>query len=146
MFNTVEYKSLLAITSHTAAGTGSSGAIDCLGYRAARFTVVANNTNPVSTMAVQHSDTTTAGDFVTISGGIGGTDFTIGAASGASPFTANNIVAIDLRGKKRYIRITHGGATAQTMFTAIDLFNPVDLPDSGLEVGATAATGLVVIY
>mgnify|MGYP003653025537 CR=1 FL=1 len=146
MFNTVEYKSLLAITAHTAAGTGSTGAVDCLGYRAARFTVVAGTTNPVSTLTVQHSDTTIAGDFATISGGTGATDFTIGVASGASPFTANNVVSIDLRGKKRYIRIVHGGATAQTVFTSIDLFNPIDLPDNGLEVGATATTGLVVIY
>lgn len=146
MYNALEYKSLITTTAHTAAGTATTGAIDCLGYRAARLTVVHNTTNAVSTLTIQHSDTTTAADFVTLAGGTGGTDFTIGIAGAAQPFTANNVVVVDLRGKRRYLRVVHGGATAQTVFTSIDLFNPVDQPDNGLEVGATATTGLVVIH
>lgn len=146
MINAHEYKSLLSISAHTAAGTQATSLIDTKGYRACRISLVANTTDAMTTMTLQQSDSTTAATFVAISGAAGGTDFTISTASAASPYTANGVFIVDLRGKKRYLRVVHGGATAQTMFASIDLFNPVDMPDSGTELGATADAAYIAVY
>ena len=67
--------------------------------------------NKPSVLKLSHSDTTNSTDFSDLTGFVGGTDFTI--ANGNTSATSITTFNIDLRGKKRYIKLTVSPRTTQ---------------------------------
>jgi hypothetical protein len=75
--------------------------------------------NTFTTLKLSHSDDTVVTNFADISGFVGGTDFTIAAmnTSDANVYRFE----VDLRGKKRYIKLTAAVRTTQEMVMAARL-------------------------
>ena len=132
-------KTLSVGTSFSAAGTATSSFVDTLGYDSVSINVFSSNTHPWSTLAVQQSDTTDATNFVSISGTICGTDWTAATAYvTASGTTAASGVQFNLSSKarKRYLRVSHGGATAATSTIVASLGQAANVPSDATSYGA----------
>lgn len=85
--------------------------------------------------ALQHSDTSGSG-FTAISGYTAGTDWTPSSAAVATN-VAKLIYNVDLRGKKRYLKVTAaGGSVFTTAVLACTLTNPSDGRTTAAEIGA----------
>ncbi|HUT78177.1 MAG TPA: hypothetical protein VM285_10845 [Polyangia bacterium] len=101
--------------NHTA--TVSSATIDTRGFD--ECLVILNKgtagTTASGTAFVMESDSTTAASFAHISG----SSFT--AVTPTAATKASEIVSIDLRGKKRYLRVKYSTATANAIYVAADV-------------------------
>lgn len=127
-----------------AAGTHSGGAaertanMDCRGadYAVVRlFGASANTSAATVAVTLKESDDTTASNFATWS-----SSYSVGRAF----TTANQLVmAVDLRGRKRYLRLglTNGTHTTNDVFTSlatVDLYRRDDIPaGTAAMVGST---------
>jgi hypothetical protein len=107
-------------TSTTNAAT-TTGNIDTLNYDFMSLDVVMTTsndaTNNPSVLKLSESDDTVVTNFADISGFVGDTDFTIpssptAATSNIGPFATFNV---DLRGRKRYIKVTVSPVTTQVI-------------------------------
>ena len=130
---------VIAGVSKTAAAT-ATGTMDCLGFKAATINLsltAADGTTTASKSTVmklsESDDNTTFTDItVAVGGGTGG--FTIPAAQ-----TTDGIVAkfnVDLRGRKRYLKVTVSPATTQVVACIADLFRGESMPDTYGEAGS----------
>lgn len=103
---------LFAGVSITNGGT-ASGYIDTKGADHALIAIVAatsnDATNKPTVLKLSEGDTTSA--FTNISGAVGGTDFTIGAALTDAP--NNYLFSVDCRKRKRYIKAEISPVTTQ---------------------------------
>ena len=95
---------------NTAGVTTVTGTVDTLGFRYASITFAAATTNgahtTISNHAVEQSDAAASG-FVAIPGFTAGTDWTpssVAILTNVAKITYN----IDLRGRKRYLKVTFG--------------------------------------
>lgn len=95
---------------NTSGVTTITGTVDTLGFRYASITFAAATTNgahtTISNHAVEQSDASGSG-FAAISGFTAGTDWTPSSAAVATN-VAKVVYNIDLRGRKRYLKVTFG--------------------------------------
>lgn len=97
--------------------SATTAVVDTLGFAYAVITVFLGATDIAMTaLKLQQSDASGSG-FADLSGAVGGTDFTLPAATDDNKFVK---FFVDLRGKKRYLDLvaTIGDGSAGTYFTA----------------------------
>lgn len=127
----------LAATSKTA-GSTATGYVDRLGFDhvvlAIHCGTADSTTNKLSVLKLTESDTTDATNFGNVSGGVGGTDFTIGtpATSGDSIY----LFSVDCRARKRYIGFAASPPTTEIITGFAMMFRAKEAPRSAAEAGA----------
>lgn len=106
----------LTITTATNGATLTTDAIDTAGYDELQCVVVTSASNAVSNnfsvMKIQTSDASGSG-YTDLSGYVGDTDFTIADAETATPYLC--VLNVDLRGKKRYFKVSISPTTTQNI-------------------------------
>ena len=132
----------LALTSAgTAAGSGGTYYFDTKGYDFAVVNVISQTTSSTySTLNIMESDVTTSANFATFSGGVGGTDFTIGSSPTADYYLAN--IGIDLRGRKRYLKAVIVPTAAETVSIIANMFKGEVQPVTAAEKGGAIAASM----
>ena len=138
-------KCVLAINqlSTTNAAT-ASGVIDRLGYDRMELDVVATSsndtTNTPTVLKLSESDDATT--YADVSGAVGGTDFTIPASytNTASDFKVK--FNVDLRPRKRYLKISVSPLTTQIISAVANLSLGDEGPDSATDAGVDALVEL----
>ena len=103
-----------------ATNADTSGAVDCYGFAEAAIAVMpTGTTNLPTTMKLQESAITDATGYADITGFIGGTSdsFVFTALTSNAPNVA--LANLDLRRRKRYIRVVLRAATATQTITAV---------------------------
>ena len=128
-------KQVIAINqaSTTNAAT-ASGNIDTLGYSFATIDVIAttsnNTTNNPSVLKIAECDTTVATSFADITEFVGdGTGgFTIPASVTSGDWGVK--FNVDLRGRKRYLKVSVSPLTTQSFTCIANLFRASELPTS----------------
>lgn len=146
MFHGADSKSIVKILgTATTNGETVTANIDRLGFDYAAIDVIMGTSNVVSnkpsTLKLAESDDTVVSNFADITafvaGGTGG--FTNPAANTSSEnlFRFN----VDLRGRKRYLKLTVTPLTTQAVVMAARLSNPRDAAD----VSATTAGATVLV-
>ena len=129
----------LGITAITALATAE---FDTLGFAYASIAFyegTSPTTNGLGTVvtnhSLQHSDASGSG-FTAISGYTSGTDWTPSSAAVATN-VAKVVYNVDLRGKKRYLKVTAaGGSIFTTGVLVCTLTNPADGRTTAAEIGA----------
>ena len=136
------YKIITVAGASTAASTTLTAEFDTLGFSYASIAFVEGTsptTHGLSTVAtnhvLQHSDTSGSG-FSAISGFTAGTDWTPSSA-GVATNVAKVAYNVDLRGRKRYLKVqvSPGGAIT-TGVLVCTLTNPADGRTTAAEIGA----------
>lgn len=127
------------------AGATVTANIDTLGCRGfLSIDLVSGTANVVSntftTLKLSQADTTDATNFADVSGFVGGTDFTIANANTSTPDIRR--FEVDLRGRKRYIKLTASPRTTQEMVMVARLSHKESGVDSATDAGVTQAVGL----
>ena len=119
-------------TTNAATATGS---IDTKGFDFATIDVLAttsnDTTNNFSVLKLEEGDTTSSYSAVST----GDTDFTIPAADTSNP----QVVAqfrVDLRARKRYLKLSASPVTTQTITAVAHLSRADDLPVTATKAGA----------
>lgn len=113
--------------------------IDTLGFKHASIQLVTGTANVVSNtpsvLKLSQADTTDATNFSDISAFTGGTGFTIANAdtSNANVFRFD----VDLRGRKRYLKLTASPRTTQECVMVARLSNGETGVDSASDAGVT---------
>lgn len=129
---------VLATTSLTNGATGT-GSVDCMGFDKLSLDILQttsnNTTNKLATCKLSESDTTDATNFSDITafvgGGAGG--FTVPAAdtSNSQLYKLN----VDLRGRKRYIKLSVSPVTTQSLTAIANLTKAEQQPVSAANAG-----------
>ena len=85
---------------------------------------------------LQHGDSTSS--YADVSGFVGGTSFTFPTPANT---TADTVVRfdVDLRGKKRYLKVVATGNATGSVYSMARLGKPEDGPDTASEKGASVA-------
>lgn len=136
------YKQVCATVGVTAVTALMTAEFDTAGFSYASialFEGTSPTTNSLGTVltnhALQHSDTAGSGH-TAIPGFTAGTDWTPSSAA-TSTNNAKIIYNVDLRGKKRYLKVTTvGGSIFTTGVLVCTLTNPADGRTSAAEMGA----------
>lgn len=122
MFSPSKATVFLQTTSATNGETVTSQNLDTLGFDYVTIdllqTTSNNTTNNPATLKLQHADTTDATNFSDISGFVGDTDFTIPTVGTNTSTVSSYKFNVDIRHKKRYIRLLVSPITTQS-FTAV---------------------------
>lgn len=104
-------------------GATATGNVDTLGFDRAKIAVSMSTSNTVSnnpsTFNLLESDDTTATNFATVSGYVGDTDWTIPNAVTAGNWAVQ--LNVDLRGRKRYLRLAVTPLTTQVIAATAEL-------------------------
>jgi len=136
-------KTLASLSDDIATSATHSHEIDTLGYKYASIDVcfekvAAAGTNSAVALVckLQHGDTTSS--FSDLTGYVGGTSYTIPTPANTS---ADTVVRfdVDLRGKRRYLRVQATGNATGSVYSVARLGKPEDGPDTAAEKGANAA-------
>lgn len=132
---------VLMAKSFTAAGTALGGAVDVSGYDYATLDVVLGTADttahqPTVLKLSESDDTTTTVTDITacVGGGAGG--FTIPAADTSNPQIVK--MNMDLKKRKRYLRLAVTAATVQIIGATINLFIGEQSPTNAADSGAAA--------
>lgn len=136
------YKQVAATVGTTAVTATMTAEFDTLGFSYASialFEGTSPTTNGLGTLAsnhaLQHSDTAGSGH-TAIPGFTAGTDWTP-TSSATLTNNAKVIYNVDLRGKKRYLKVTaSGGSVFTTGVLVCTLTNPADGRTTAAEIGA----------
>jgi hypothetical protein len=134
-------KQVIAINqaSTTNAGT-ASGNIDTLGYDFLELDVITttsnNTTNNPSVLKLSESNDTVVTNFADISGAVGDTDFTIPAAVTSGDWGVK--FSVDLRGRKRYIKVSLSPVTTQSVTAIANLHRAEESPNSATDANVNA--------
>lgn len=138
-------KTVIMNLSGSAGGvTTLTGSVDCKGFGYAQIMVVANSTAAVHTTssnnALEESDDNLA--YSAIAAAASGTGYTPTTVTVAS--TGPKIIYnVDLRGRKRYLKVTAGlAATATGVGLIAHLTKGADAPSSTSEQGASYAANI----
>jgi len=113
----------ILITALTNAATGTFGTFDCSGHQYARIDLTLSATNAVSnvptTAKIQECDTTVSTSFADVSGGSMTSAFT----NGLTTTTLTDVLTwcVDLRPRKRYLRVLCAVLTSQTVAGIVTL-------------------------
>jgi hypothetical protein len=129
---------ILNLSGSTSGVTVLTGSVDCKTFGYVSIAVLANSTAAVSTTtahnALEESDDNST--WVAISSAAPGTGFTPSTVTVASS-GPKIIYNVDLRGRKRYLKVTVGlAATATSVGITADLSRASDAPVSATEQGA----------
>ncbi|MEY2712193.1 MAG: hypothetical protein RL005_415 [Planctomycetota bacterium] len=136
-------KTVASLSDDIATSATHSMEIDTLGFRVASIDVAfekvaAAGTNSAVALVckLQHGDTTSA--YSDLTGFVGGTSFTIPTPANTS---ADTVVRfdVDLRGKKRYLKVLATGNATGSVYSVARLGKPEDGPDTASEKGASVA-------
>lgn len=136
-------KTLASLSDDIATSATHNHEIDTLGYKYASIDVcfekvAAAGTNSAVALVckLQHGDTTSS--YSDLTGYVGGTSFTIPTPANTS---ADTVVRfdVDLRGKRRYLRVQATGNATGSVYSVARLGKPEDGPDTAAEKGANAA-------
>lgn len=132
-------KSVCAFSASTTNGATASGNIDTKGFDFAVINVIetASNaaTNNCSVLKVAESDDTVVTNFANVSGLVGDTDFTI-PASVTSGVQVVAQMRVDLRGRKRYLKVSASPVTTQVLTCVAELHRGDECPESATNAGA----------
>lgn len=137
-------KVLPIFQSSTTAAATASGNIDTLGFDFVSIDVLLPTADVVSNkptvLKLSESDDTVVTNFANVSGFVGGTDFTIpnaitSATSISIPYAVLNV---DLRARKRYLKVSVSPATTQVVTAVASLTRAEQTP-------AATAIGTVVV-
>jgi hypothetical protein len=116
---------------------------DTLGFSFAKLIVLGGGTGTVSSGTnnkVEEGDTTSS--YATFAGYVQGTDWT-GSTTTNSTALAKAIYAVDLRGRKRYLKVTATYATGSIGAVIMaELSNPADGISETAAAGAANAVGV----
>lgn len=112
------YKTTLMITNTTASNGGTvTGSLDTLGYDYVVVNIATSTSdstsNNLSVCNIAEGDTTSA--YTNITGLVGDTDWTVAAAN-TSSYSLVAQARIDMRGRKRYLKLSASPTTTQTFF------------------------------
>jgi len=129
-----------AITS-TSGTTTITASFDTRGFAYATIQVfgLASSTGPssaVSNHVLEETDSTALSGLTTISGSA----FTTIASTTISTSLAKVVYNVDLRGRKRMLKVTYGSAAADQTFVTCDLTNAAD----GIVTAAESGAGHIV--
>lgn len=136
-------KTLAQLSDDIATSATHNQEIDTLGFKYASIDVcfekvAAAGTNSAVALVckLQHGDTTSS--YSDVSGYVGGTSFTIPTPANTS---ADTVVRfdVDLRGKKRYLKVVATGNATGSVYSVARLGKPEDGPDTAAEKGASVA-------
>ena len=130
-------RNVVALVAASVASNATGTAdIDTLGYDYALISVKSNGLSTQSAtflaLTLGEGDTTSA--YTNISGFVGGTDFTLAVA----PNTTNAVGAllgVDLRGRRRYLRLSVTPRTASTVSADVMLFRAKEVPVTAAAAG-----------
>lgn len=132
---------IFVAASNATTVTTLTASVDTKGFSFAKLIFVSTSTGSVSSTSniLEESDNATAG-FVTVSGYVNGTDFT---ASTATNSTAEGklLFAVDLRGRKRYLKATVTHAVGGVGMWIADLSEPANGLSTAAEYGAQNVVG-----
>lgn len=130
-----------AYNTNTSGVSTLTAEFDTRGFSFAKLIVLANNTNTAVTGTnnkVEEGDTTST--YATFAGQINGTDWTVATATNSTAL-AKAIYNVDLRGRKRYLKVTAGlGATALGFSIMAELSNPADGVSDAASAGAASVS------
>ena len=134
-------KTILMNASGTTTGaTTLAGTVDTKGFGYARIVCLVNNTASLSTVVTNNSleESDDNSTFSAVSAAAPGTGWTPGTVTASSVTTLAKLAYnVDLRGRKRYLKVTLGLATTATaVYIAADLSNPGDGCGTAAEQGA----------
>jgi len=136
---------VLVAKSYTAAGTALSGAIDCAGFDYLSLDVALGTADTTghqpTVLKLSESDdtTTTVTDIVAFTGGTAtsaSVGFVIPAADTSNPQIIK--MNVDLKKRKRYLRLAMTAATVQLAAVTANLLIPEQSPVSATDSGAAA--------
>lgn len=134
--NSGNHKSICAILgTGTTNGATVTASWDVLGYDYLTLDVIMGTadvvSNKPSTLTLSEGDTTSS--YANISGFISGTDFTVASSDTSNP----NIYRfnVDLRARKRYLKLTVTPLTTQAIVASGRLSRGVALPISATNMG-----------
>lgn len=136
-------KSLLVLaTASTTNGATATGQIDTLGFANCiidvNMTTADSTTNKLTTLKISESDDTVATNFsdvtALVAGGTGG--FTLAAPSTSTNQPNLYKFNVDLRGRKRYLKVTVTPPTTQSITIWATLQKPQKAPQVASEAGA----------
>lgn len=139
----IAYRLPIAFTS-TTNGATATGNIDTLGFDYCRISVLLPTSDAVTdkpaTLKISESDDTVVTNFATVSGFLGGTDFTNpNAISSATSITQPYAVLnVDCRPRKRYLKVSVSPTTTQVIVVMAELSRAEVTP-------ATTDQALVVV-
>lgn len=139
-------KSVLVLAStSTTNGATATGQIDTLGFKTltldVNMTTADSTTNKLTTLKLSESDDTVATNFVDITAFTGGTNsgnFTLPAPSTSTNQPNLYKFNVDLRGRKRYLKVTVTPPTTQTITVWGVLQKGDKAPATAAEAGAVA--------
>jgi hypothetical protein len=104
---------------------------------------VNTTSNTLSVLTLKEADVTNTSSFANVSGAVGGTDFTIAAAAYAT--TSNQNIwtfNVDLRGRKRYLRVFASPQTTQLVAGLASLYRGEQAPVTAAKANALNVVSL----
>ena len=133
---------MLQTTSETNGGTVTSQNLDTKGYDVVYIDVVQttsnNTTNNPATFKIQHADTTDTSNFSDVSGFVGDTDWTIPTVGTNTSTVSSYKFKVDVRHKKRYLRLLISPVTTQSFTAVANLFGGEVVPTSATLANVSA--------
>jgi hypothetical protein len=124
--------------SFTNAAT-ASGNVDTVGFDYAVIDMIESASNAVtnncSVLKISESDDTVVTNFADVSGLVGDTDFTIPASVTTGIQTVVQL-RLDLRGRKRFLKLSASPLTTQVLTGTAHLFRADETPTTATDVGA----------
>jgi hypothetical protein len=132
-----------AINAGTATVSTLTAEFDTRGFSFAKIICLSSSTGTlaanVSNNKVEEGDTTSS--YATFAGYLQGTDWN-GSATTNGTDTAKMIYAVDLRGRKRYLKVTFTHTTGGGGTILAELSNPADGVSDNTSAGAANSIGL----
>jgi hypothetical protein len=136
-------KTVASLSDDITTSATHSMEIDTLGFKVASIDVAfekvaaaGTNSAVALVLKLQHGDSTSS--YADLSGYVGGTSFTIPTPAN----TTGDVVVrfdVDLRGKRRYLRVLATGNATGSVYSVARLGKPEDGPDTATEKGAAVA-------
>ena len=136
-------KTVASLSDDITTSATHSMEIDTLGFKVASIDVAfekvaaaGTNSAVALVLKLQHGDSTSS--YSDLTGYVGGTSFTIPTPANT---TADTVVRfdVDLRGKKRYLKVVATGNATGSVYSVARLGKPEDGPDTATEKGASVA-------
>jgi hypothetical protein len=136
-------KTVASLSDDITSSATHSMEIDTLGFKVASIDVAfekvaaaGTNSAVALVLKLQHGDSTSS--YSDLTGYVGGTSFTIPTPAN----TTSDVVVrfdVDLRGKKRYLKVVATGNATGSVYSVARLGKPEDGPDTATEKGASVA-------